>query len=154
MCGASPAIASEVTVATVVARERRRPRPGRRTGPRDDAWREREWFIRFDVSQRLQHIVLALSFVGLVITGLPQKYPDWPLATWTIDQWGGIDNSRLIHRSLAVAFIAVAMYHVVGICIATLRGRLRPTMVPNQKDVARHQRLERHLVYFARLHPH
>jgi len=135
MCGASPAIASEVTVATVVARERRRPRPGRRTGPRDDAWRERGWFIRFDVSQRLQHIVLAVSFVGLVITGLPQKYPDWPLATWTIDQLGGIDNSRLVHRSLAVAFVALAVYHVVGIIVATLRGRLRPTMVPNQKDV-------------------
>jgi cytochrome b subunit of formate dehydrogenase len=94
-----------------------------------------EWVVRFNVSQRLQHVVLAVSFVGLVITGLPQKYTDWPMATWTINQLGGIDSARLIHRSFAVAFVLLALYHVLEIGFMAVRGRLRPTMVPNLKDV-------------------
>ena len=121
-------------MALAVARERRR-RAGRRAGPRRPVSREPEWFLRFSVSQRLQHAVLAVSFVALVITGIPQKYPDWPLATWTIDQLGGIDNSRLIHRSFAVAFVVLAAYHMLEIGLSAMRGRLRPTMVPNLKDV-------------------
>src|SRR3989304_2616548 len=127
MCGVSPEIDRRVVMALAVAPGRRGGGGGARGAPRPVS-REPKWFLRFNVSQRLQHAVLAVSFVALVITGIPQKYPDWPLATWTIDQLGGIDNSRLIHRSFAVAFVALAVYHVVGIIVATLRGRLRPTL--------------------------
>jgi cytochrome b subunit of formate dehydrogenase len=96
---------------------------------------EPEWIIRFGLSQRVQHAVLLAGFVVLVITGLPQKYTDWPLATWTINQLGGIDNARFIHRSAAVALVLASIYHILEIGFWALRGRLRPTMVPNLKDV-------------------
>jgi formate dehydrogenase subunit gamma len=120
---------------TLAATHERRPRSGRRLGARRSPLLDTEWVVRFNVSQRLQHLVLAVSFVGLVITGLPQKYTDWPLATWTINQLGGIDSARLIHRSFAVAFVLLALYHVLEIGFMAVRGRLRPTMVPNLKDV-------------------
>lgn len=122
-------------MALAVARESRRRRAGGRAGRRRPVSREPEWFLRFNVSQRLQHAILAVSFVALVVTGIPQKYPDWPLATWTIEQLGGIESSRLIHRSFAVAFVALSVYHILEIGFLAFRGRLRPTMVPNLKDV-------------------
>ena len=118
-----------------IARERQRPRSGRRQAPRRRVAPEPEWIIRFNLSQRLQHAVLLVAFVVLVTTGLPQKYPDWPLATWTINHLGGIDNARFIHRSAAVALILLSAYHVLELGFSLVRGRLRPTMVPTLKDV-------------------
>ncbi len=114
--------------------ERWRPRSAARPAARRAAPREPDWYIRFNVSQRAQHAVLLASFVVLVVTGLPQKYPDLPLATWTIDRLGGIDNARFIHRVFAVILIGQAFYHVAEIGFSALRGRLRPAMVPSVKD--------------------
>jgi formate dehydrogenase subunit gamma len=118
------------------ATARGRSRSGSKKAPvaRRTVSPEPQWITRFSVSQRVQHAVLVVAFVVLVITGLPQKYPDWPLATWTITRLGGIDSARLIHRSVAVVLILQAAYHVLDLGLSALRGRLRPTMVPNLKD--------------------
>ena len=37
---------------------------------------------RFDIHQRIQHVVLALSFIILVLTGLPLKFSDAGISQW------------------------------------------------------------------------
>lgn len=121
-------------MSTATVRARRRPGSGRAPVTRQGTAEEPDWITRFGLSQRVQHAVLVVGFVILVITGLPQKYSDWPLATWTISQLGGIDNARFVHRSAAVVFILLAGYHILELGWSAVRGRLRPTMVPNLKD--------------------
>jgi cytochrome b subunit of formate dehydrogenase len=37
-------------------------------------------FVRFDLLQRLQHIIFLISFSTLGFTGLPQKFPLSPIS--------------------------------------------------------------------------
>src|SRR3990172_742679 len=93
-----------------------------------------EYFVRFSIDQRLQHILLMVSFIMLVATGLPQKFSTTPWAEWMVLHLGGIDTTRLLHRVFAVTFIVVSGYHILSLVVSLLRGRLRPSMVPNLGD--------------------
>jgi cytochrome b subunit of formate dehydrogenase len=78
--------------------------------------------IRMLPFERIQHAVLALSFLALVWTGFALKYPDqwWarPLLLWE-NRW---PMRSLIHRSAAVVFVLVAVTHALSLA---LNGRLR-----------------------------
>ena len=92
-------------------------------------------FVRFKLNQRLQHILLIISFTTLVITGVPQKYiwADWAQAM--VLGMGGIDLTRIIHRTAAIIFILEAVYHFGGVFVTVARGRFVPSMIPGMKDV-------------------
>ncbi|MBI5929624.1 MAG: hypothetical protein HY862_09965 [Chloroflexi bacterium] len=47
---------------------------------------------RFSPRQRFEHFVLIVAFVGLVLTGLPQKYADHNWAQTLVKLLGGIEN--------------------------------------------------------------
>ncbi len=78
--------------------------------------------LRFTVNERLQHAVLALSFITLAVSGFALKFPDsafnWPFQIF--------DNVSLwrawTHRGAAVAFALLAVYHFFYV-ILTQRGR-------------------------------
>jgi|SRR3989304_3231288 len=93
-------------------------------------------FVRFSLSQRLEHLVLMLIFLALVLTGLPQRFYDHPWSQWTVLHLGGIDNTRFLHRTFALVFMGQALYHLVTVVHLATRGRLRPTIVPTLKDVS------------------
>ena len=77
---------------------------------------------RFSLAQRVEHFVLLLSFNILALTGLPQKYAATDWARRLIAMFGGIETTRLIHRTLAVILMAQGLYHLV----AVVAGRKRP----------------------------
>ena len=77
---------------------------------------------RFSLAQRIEHFVLLLSFNILALTGLPQKYAAADWARRLIAMFGGIETTRLIHRTLAVILMAQGLYHLV----AVVAGRKRP----------------------------
>lgn len=95
-----------------------------------------EWFVRFSPSQRLEHLLIIVSFTGLVVTGLPQKFFGSGWAQAMIMLMGGIDTTRFIHRALAIMFCLEAIYHLAYIGTLILRGRFTPSMFPGKKDVA------------------
>ena len=71
-------------------------------------------FLRFTVSQQLQHWVLLLSSVILAVTGLAQKFSE---ATWSIfltNLLGGLDVIQVIHHVFSTALIALAVYHLIS----------------------------------------
>ena len=93
-----------------------------------------EEFQRFDVTQRIQHWLLVLSFAALLVTGLPQRYPDAGASQWIVDNLGGIDHTRLFHRVFASIFAAESAWHLAQIIGAIARRRFRPSMFFTVQD--------------------
>jgi formate dehydrogenase gamma subunit len=87
--------------------------------------------VRMNRNQRIQHMLLVISFFVLVISGFALAYPDiQALAMIT----GGEAIRRIVHRAAGVVMIALGIYHV-GYMLGTREGRrgLRDFM-PNLKD--------------------
>lgn len=70
---------------------------------------------RFDINQRIQHLLLIVSFAALAVTGLPMMFSEAAASQWWVGLWGGIEVTRVIHRVSAGAFIGVVIYHFVYI---------------------------------------
>jgi len=92
-------------------------------------------FQRFNVGQRLEHILLMISFTGLVVTGLPQKFYGESWASAIVLLLGGIEFTRTLHRFLATLFVLESLYHFVYITVGVLRGTQPPSMIPTMQDV-------------------
>ena len=94
-------------------------------------------FERFGKNFRYQHMLMFVSVIILIITGMPLKFPEFSLSKFiVIDVLGGLQNSTLIHRIGAVGLIIVGIWHVVY-TVATKIGRKDFfLMVPNLKDAS------------------
>lgn len=79
-----------------------------------EAGARQPYYTRFTLSQRIEHFLLLLSFTTLGITGLVQKYSQGLLAQGILGALGGIQTTRLIHRSAAVVLMAVSIYHLAA----------------------------------------
>jgi cytochrome b subunit of formate dehydrogenase len=89
---------------------------------------------RFALSQRVEHAVMLASFITLAATGLPQKFAAAAWADAMIKFFGGIDNTRIIHRYAATALMLVAIYHLVAVVYRVVVRRVRMTMLPTLQD--------------------
>ena len=93
-------------------------------------------YLRFSLSERIQHGVMALSFIALAYSGFALKFPD---AWWTFPlDWinGGEEMRRLIHRIAAVAMVGICFFHVAYV-LASRRGRDQfAAMLPRIKDLS------------------
>ena len=112
---------------------------------------EEAYVVRFDAHQRIQHILMIGSFLALVVTGFPQKFPSIEICQWLMDVMGGIQTVRLVHRIAGGIMIFDGIYHMAYISFTVLvlqrTGPLQ--MIPNVKDV---KDAVRTVQYFAR-HP-
>ncbi len=95
---------------------------------------KKEYFTRFTVNQRIEHIILIVTFVMLSLTGLAQKFYSAGWAEWIILNMGGIEYTRLIHRAFALLFSAGMLYHLGYVIHALFVRHARPSMVPTLKD--------------------
>ncbi len=89
---------------------------------------------RFNLSARLEHIILLVTFTGLALTGLPQKYATQPWAETMIALMGGIETVRIIHRVMATGLMAEGVYHFGVITYKIFVLREPPYMLPKLKD--------------------
>ena len=76
-------------------------------------------YVRFTLNERVQHWVLAGSFITLAVSGFALTQ-GWTLP-W-VDVETGSTIRALVHRTAAVVFIVLAVYHL-GYVAATTRGR-------------------------------
>ncbi len=92
-------------------------------------------YLRMSVSERVQHAILAVSFMVLVITGFMLRFPN----SWWVSHIKDLSSSAFefrswIHRIAAVIMISVSLYHIYYISF-TQRGRqLVKDLFPNIKD--------------------
>ena len=89
---------------------------------------------RFSVIQRIEHIVLIVSFTTLGLTGLAQKFSGNDIAAAFIQLLGGIENVRIIHRVAAIILALETIYHIIVLAHKTYVRRTELGMLPGPRD--------------------
>lgn len=92
-------------------------------------------YVRFTLSDRVQHLLMLLSFTTLAITGLAQKFALNPLAVFVVRVWGGIENVRTTHHGAAIVLMFIAIYHVLELGYKAFVLRKDLSMLPGIRDV-------------------
>lgn len=93
-------------------------------------------YLRMNLSERIQHATMALSFMILVITGFMLRYPE----AWWVSHIRDLSTDAVIYRSwihriAAIAMIAVSLYHIYYVAF-TQRGRqLIKDLFPKYQDI-------------------
>jgi cytochrome b subunit of formate dehydrogenase len=92
---------------------------------------------RFTRSDRVQHAVMAVSFLVLTVTGLPQKYiyANNRYLDDLIDLMGGLESVRIVHRGAATVLMLVTVYHLLAVAHRVLVRRVSLSMLPRYQDV-------------------
>lgn len=91
------------------------------------------WFERMNLAERIQHAVLAVSFLTLVYTGFALKFPESWIFAWFARMEHGYELRSVVHRVAAVAMTAVSLFHVGY--LLTKRGRqLVVDLFPRPQD--------------------
>lgn len=95
-------------------------------------------FERLSWFQRLQHLLMVVSFTVLALTGLPMRFPhaEWLGALYV--PLGGLAAARLLHRIAAVVMMADGAIHLAYLGHLLVRHRFRVheawPMLPTRKD--------------------
>ncbi len=87
--------------------------------------------FRMTVAQRVQHVILLLSFLTLVLTGFALRYPSSWLAMVFVNE----AVRRIVHRTAGVVMIVVGLYHVWYLITTPDGRRLFKDILPDWKDV-------------------
>ncbi|MEW8118776.1 MAG: cytochrome b/b6 domain-containing protein [Candidatus Thiodiazotropha sp.] len=107
---------------------------------------------RYSIHIRLQHLLTFTTFLLLAFTGLPVYFIDAFWAQPFSHMLGGIDVTRVIHRTLASIMIFSMLYHIVTIVggtvhkIVTGKFDLRRTVIPTMKDL---RDIKEDMLYFS-----
>ncbi|HTL59294.1 MAG TPA: cytochrome b/b6 domain-containing protein [Candidatus Limnocylindrales bacterium] len=87
---------------------------------------------RMNSSQRLQHFVLAASFIVLAVTGFALKFPD----SWVAKLLGSNEMfRRWSHRVAAIILLAVGAYHLFYILRKKEGRQLVKDLFPIKRDL-------------------
>ena len=99
------------------------------------------YFRRFTRTQRIGHVFLMISFLGLAITGMPLLFAGQPWAATLARMLGGFESAGYIHRLCAFVMIVLFVGHVIMVLGGALaQGRLMKvlwgpdSMVPQLQD--------------------
>ncbi|HVV70021.1 MAG TPA: cytochrome b/b6 domain-containing protein, partial [Verrucomicrobiae bacterium] len=89
--------------------------------------------LRMNFSQRMQHMVLAASFILLAVTGFALKFPD----SWVAKALGSNEAfRRWSHRVAGVVLLAVGIYHVFYLLTRPEGRKLVRDLCPTPKDLS------------------
>ncbi len=87
--------------------------------------------LRMSAGQRVQHIILAASFIVLAVTGFALKFPD----SWVAKILGSNEFfRRWSHRVAGVVLIVVGIYHLYYILVRKEGRQLVKDLLPGPKD--------------------
>ena len=93
-------------------------------------------FERFGKNFRAQHMLMIVSVITLIVTGMPLKFPELGISKFiVIDLFGGLENSTLVHRIGAVGLILVGLWHLVYTFLSRFGRRDFLLMIPFPRDI-------------------
>jgi formate dehydrogenase gamma subunit len=88
--------------------------------------------LRMSLSQRWQHVVLALSFIVLAITGFALKFPD----SWVGKLMGSSEEfRRWSHRIAGIVLLVAGAYHIIYILASKDGRKLVQDLFPVKRDL-------------------
>jgi formate dehydrogenase subunit gamma len=90
---------------------------------------------RFTARHIVNHWVMLIAFTGLVITGMPQKFPGEAWAKGIVLIVGGVERVRFLHHVLGTIMALQLVWHVLEGVWLHLVKRLGMPMVPRLADV-------------------
>lgn len=90
---------------------------------------------RFTRRHIINHLIMFVTFIGLVLTGLPQKFPDQHWAKGLVLILGGVERTRWLHHLLGTIMALQLVWHVLEALWLHLARRLPMPMMPKVKDV-------------------
>jgi len=99
------------------------------------------FYLRFSVPQRYLHGVLAITFLGLALTGLPLRFSNTRLALAFAHAVGGFGTIRFFHLLNAVVMTIAFLIHVGNIVYRVIAHKEYGllwgpnSMVPRLKDL-------------------
>ena len=93
-----------------------------------------ETFLRFSLSDRIQHVLLIIVFALLALTGIPQTFSITDWAKTLVSVFGGIDAMRAIHHVSALILGVIFLYHLLGGLYRLIFKHARFEMFPQLKD--------------------
>jgi len=95
---------------------------------------------RYSIHIRIQHALTFITFFFLAITGLPVHFSDAFWAQPLNEAFGGIENTRIIHRINAAMMTFSMIYHVITIVLGVAKQikegtfDIKRTQIPIPKD--------------------
>jgi formate dehydrogenase gamma subunit len=106
--------------------------------------------VRMNLSQRVQHFVLAAAFIFLAVTGFALKWPD----SWVALLLGSSEEFRSwSHRMAGVVLLLVGAYHIYYMFAKQEGRRFLRDMLPRAKDASALAGMLRYLVAGTRTKP-
>lgn len=96
----------------------------------------RSYVVRFDLHQRIQHVLMFSSFIVLALTGLSQKFADLAISQQFIAALGGLEATQVVHHVAAFVMIFDGAYHLAYLfySVGVRRQFQALQMVPSLKD--------------------
>jgi cytochrome b subunit of formate dehydrogenase len=133
----------------------------------------KKYFYRFTLNQRIQHIILAVTVVILVLTGMPLKFHDASWAPYLYALFGGIKYAPIVHKVNGAILMGLFFYHVFYLIYVIRKYHIQPAkkkkgtlttldklkiigtqgLVPNLKDAFDIRDLMKYLLFFTNKRP-
>ena len=110
-------------------------------------------FLRFTLAQRWEHMILLLSGLTLLLTGLPQKYREFAWSQDLLSTPERIDLIRQIHHFAAIVLAIEAFYHLGRIIYLMIRRKLPGDLLPTWQDVRDAGHMFQYLLFMRREKP-
>lgn len=98
-------------------------------------------YQRFNVVERIQHVILFVTFLLLTFTGWVVKYPEVTVEhqSWWIAMWGGAKMAGRIHRVAGITMLIDFAWHCAYLAYSLATGKMKlranTTILPLPKDV-------------------
>lgn len=89
---------------------------------------------RFSRRHIIGHLVMAVTFLGLVVTGFPQKFPAAGWAKGVVLIFGGVSRMRFVHHLLGTIMALQLVYHLLELLWFQWVRRYPATMIPTLQD--------------------
>jgi len=103
--------------------------------PLEEKKKEEVMYPRLSLDIRIQHIILMVSTIILIITGLPIKFHESAWAKLFFTSIGGLQVGRILHRVGAVGLIGIAVYHLLFLAFSREGREIFRELLPRPKDV-------------------
>ena len=92
-------------------------------------------YLRFSISDRIEHWIQMVSFTILGLTGLIQKFSNVKISQTIVSLLGGVESVRIIHRGATIALMVGVIYHLGTTGYKFFVKRTRLSMLPTINDV-------------------